>query len=181
MNLVFIYGPPATGKYTVGKELAKLTGYKLFHNHVTVDMVLSVFDRDSKEYQILVDKCRLEMFEKAAKYGISLIFTFVYAERTGDPFIKETLRIVKRYNGKVLFVRLRTSRKEIYKRLKGDSRKKFTKMRTKKEFDSLIDEHALFSKVPFVRSLDINNTNLPPIKAADKIVKHYKLERGSKK
>ena len=34
MKLVFIYGPPAVGKLTVAKELAALTGFKVFHNQV---------------------------------------------------------------------------------------------------------------------------------------------------
>lgn len=48
MRLVLIYGPPAAGKLTVAKGLAHLTGYKFFHNHLTVDVVLSVFERASK-------------------------------------------------------------------------------------------------------------------------------------
>ncbi len=36
MRLVFIYGPPGVGKLTVARELAALTGFKLFHNHLTV-------------------------------------------------------------------------------------------------------------------------------------------------
>lgn len=40
MKLVFIYGMPAAGKLTVAKELAGLSGYKLFHNHQVVDLLL---------------------------------------------------------------------------------------------------------------------------------------------
>jgi len=35
MKLVFIYGPPAVGKLTVANALAKVTGFKVFHNHLT--------------------------------------------------------------------------------------------------------------------------------------------------
>ncbi len=35
MQLVFLYGPPGVGKLTVGNALSALTGYKLFHNHLT--------------------------------------------------------------------------------------------------------------------------------------------------
>jgi len=42
MKLVFIYGPPASGKLTVARELATLTGYRLFHNHLIVDAVAAV-------------------------------------------------------------------------------------------------------------------------------------------
>ena len=34
-NLVQIIGPQAVGKMTVGQELSKITGYKLFYNHMT--------------------------------------------------------------------------------------------------------------------------------------------------
>ena len=50
MNLVFIYGPPGVGKLTVAKELAGLTGYKLFHNHLSIDWVLPVFDFGSDPF-----------------------------------------------------------------------------------------------------------------------------------
>ena len=43
MRLIFVYGMPASGKLTVARELAELTGYKLFHNHLVVDLLLSVF------------------------------------------------------------------------------------------------------------------------------------------
>lgn len=44
MELVVIYGAPGVGKLTVARELARKTGYKLFHNHLTVDLVKSLFD-----------------------------------------------------------------------------------------------------------------------------------------
>ncbi|MEO6875756.1 MAG: shikimate kinase, partial [Opitutaceae bacterium] len=36
--LVFIVGAPAVGKMTVGDALAKRTGLRLFHNHLTIDL-----------------------------------------------------------------------------------------------------------------------------------------------
>lgn len=39
MKLVIIFGPQAVGKMTVGQELEKLTGLKLFHNHMTIELV----------------------------------------------------------------------------------------------------------------------------------------------
>lgn len=44
MELIFIYGPAVVGKLTIGRELAKLTGFRLFHNHLTVDAIMAVFD-----------------------------------------------------------------------------------------------------------------------------------------
>ncbi len=42
-NLIFIFGPPAVGKMTVGQELAKITDYKLFYNHMTIDLITPFF------------------------------------------------------------------------------------------------------------------------------------------
>jgi len=37
LNLVFLHGPAASGKLTVGREISRLTSYRLFHNHLVVD------------------------------------------------------------------------------------------------------------------------------------------------
>lgn len=66
MTLVILYGPPAVGKLTVGIELAKLTGYKLFHNHLTTDTVRSLFPRGTVGDE-LIQRFRLELLETAAQ------------------------------------------------------------------------------------------------------------------
>jgi shikimate kinase len=43
MKLVILFGPPAVGKMTVGQQLANLTGFKLFHNHMTIELALNFF------------------------------------------------------------------------------------------------------------------------------------------
>lgn len=53
-TLVFIVGPPAVGKMTVGHELAKRTGLKLFHNHHTIDLALRFFPFGTPPFQRLV-------------------------------------------------------------------------------------------------------------------------------
>lgn len=97
MKLIIIYGPPAVGKLTVDRELAKVTGYKLFHNHLTVDLAYSLFPSGTKAYSDFVEKIRLEAFEAAAKNKIKgIIFTSVYRLETlngkgDDLFIKKSL------------------------------------------------------------------------------------------
>ena len=43
MKLIFLIGNGAVGKMTVGQELMKLTGLRLFHNHMTIEPVIEVF------------------------------------------------------------------------------------------------------------------------------------------
>ena len=40
MDIVLLFGPQAVGKMTVGEELEKKTGLPLFHNHMTIDLVV---------------------------------------------------------------------------------------------------------------------------------------------
>jgi hypothetical protein len=52
--LVFIVGPPAVGKMTVGYALAARTGLRLFHNHHTIDLVLRFFPYGTPAFGRLV-------------------------------------------------------------------------------------------------------------------------------
>jgi len=54
MTLVVIFGPPAVGKMTVGMEIERRTGLRLFHNHMTVDPVLQFFPYGSPSFIKLV-------------------------------------------------------------------------------------------------------------------------------
>ena len=65
MKLVFLYGPPAVGKFTVAKELAALTGFKLFHNHLTVDVATSIF-----EHGVVLDALLVATLRQPVLYAI---------------------------------------------------------------------------------------------------------------
>ena len=77
MKLVFILGDAAVGKMTVGQELMKLTGLRLFHNHMTIEPVLEIFGRfDGKTIQELRDVI-FRNFAASDQYG--MIFTVMMA------------------------------------------------------------------------------------------------------
>ena len=175
MALIFIYGPPATGKLTVAKELAKLTKYRIFHNHMTVDLVRSIFDMHSKAFVRLIDLYRLEMFEEAAREHLGLIFTFVYAKPDDDYFIKETIQRVQKHGEKVCFVQLYCQEEALSRRVKHPSRGEFDKIRSKAKLYRMLKKYELFLKVPYKRSLSIDNTNISPRKVAQRIKSYYKL------
>lgn len=70
----------AVGKMTVGQELAKITDLKLFHNHMTIELVSNFFSYGSSEGKRLVHLFRKEIFEAVAKSDLEgMIFTYVWA------------------------------------------------------------------------------------------------------
>jgi tRNA uridine 5-carbamoylmethylation protein Kti12 len=176
MNLVYLYGPPAVGKLTVAKKLSKLTGYKIFHNHMTIDHAELIFEWGTKEFNELVGKYRKYTIEVASKSKLKgMIITFVYAHPEDDKYIKELIKIVENNNGKFLPVQLYCNKDILYKRLKGVSRKEYGKIKYKKKLDKVLKKYQLFNPMPFIKGLSIDNTKLSPSKAAQLIVKHYKL------
>jgi tRNA uridine 5-carbamoylmethylation protein Kti12 len=175
VQLVFIYGPPAVGKLTVAAELAKLTRFKLFDNHVSIDFVKSVFEYGTRRYWKLTDKVRLLMFEEAAKHGINTIFTFAYDKATDDLFVKKTIQTISKERGRVCFVRLLCDEEELARRVNSKRRRKAGKISTKKLLASVLKRHGLAHEVPFQISLSIDTTRIPAKKSAEMIARHYKL------
>ena len=109
MHFVCVFGPPAVGKMTVGHALAELTGFKLFHNHMSVEPILEVFDFGSPPFARLVTEIRRRVVEEAVGCGLSgLIFTYVWAlDDAGDARqVSGLVEIVERGGGTVRFVEL---------------------------------------------------------------------------
>ena len=93
MNLIFLYGPPASGKLTIAEELSSKTGYKLFHNHLTQDLAGEIYPDFGPQRFGLAARIRLDVFEYAAKSGTDLIFTFVYSGDEDDKqFVADAIK-----------------------------------------------------------------------------------------
>ena len=76
-HLIFLYGPPAVGKLTVARELERRIGYRVMHNHVTVDPVLEVLEFGTDGFDRVVENFRRDLIVAAAQEGIDLIYTIV--------------------------------------------------------------------------------------------------------
>lgn len=73
--LVFIFGPAAVGKMTVGQELRKLTGYRLLYNHLVVDLVTEFFEFGTTGFHRLARPFTRQIIEACADQAIGLIVT----------------------------------------------------------------------------------------------------------
>lgn len=138
MRFLWIYGLPASGKHTIAQHLATLTGYKLFHNHLAVDLLLSVFDFGSEPFVELREQIWLSVFEQASASDLpGLIFTFA-PERTVRPsFIPTGLDLLARNGAGVDFIELQCPLPELKHRLDNSSRQNFKKLTSVTLFDQL--------------------------------------------
>ena len=185
MDFVIIFGPQAVGKMTVGEELAKKTRLKLFHNHMTIDLLLTLFNYgDAKE---LINKFRDDIFKKMASLPNErgMIFTYVWAFELESEknYIEYISNIFKDHN--VYYVELNADLDTRLARNTTDNRlsKKWTKRDVKASEERLrdtMDKHRVTSypnEVKYDQYIRIDNTNLQAEETAEKIVAHFNLER----
>lgn len=182
MNLVFIYGPPAVGKLTVAEELAKLTGYKLFHNHLTQDLAGEIFPDFGLPRFDLVYDLRLDVFRHAAKGNINLIFTCARDNDERDKqFIKDTIDAIFGNNGKICFVQLTAPREVLMERVIDDSRKRFHKISDKNKLSDSLDTHDLEARVDFDEVLVVDTSKQSAAASARQIAEYFKIHYYSKR
>jgi broad-specificity NMP kinase len=173
MQLIFIYGDPGTGKLTVARALQKLTGLKLFHNHLTVDLASSLFGYDNSDYFDYVRSLRLEAFERAAKAKISLIFTFWYSS-ISQSGVEKYKHVIESNGGQVLFVRLHCRPEILEERVVNPSRQNW-------KIASVADLRAALENTGDVipgTHLEIENSELSPEIVAEMIAQKLELQRS---
>lgn len=176
MKLIFLYGPPAAGKLTVANELSALTGFKVFHNHVSFDLAAAFFELWTRGFVRVVDGVRMLLFEVAAGEGVDgLIFTFVYASPGDDRFVESVIEVVEGKLGEVCFVRLTCEKAVLEERVVSPERRKFGKIAAVEQLRKLMERRELFSPIPFRESLTIDSSLMTPAEAAAKIAAHYSL------
>ncbi|BAC12221.1 hypothetical conserved protein [Oceanobacillus iheyensis HTE831] len=186
MKLVIIFGPQAVGKMTVGQELAKITDLKLFHNHMTIDLVGNFFDYGTKEGKRLVNLFRQEIFEEVSKsnlYGI--IFTFVWAFDMQEDWnnVKRLSGLFESRGATTYYVELEASIDERLDRNKSENRLKHKPSKrniewSENELKRSLEKHRLNSidgEITYPNYVRIDNTSLEANEVAVLIKKKFNL------
>jgi hypothetical protein len=189
-HLVFIVGPPAVGKMAVGMELERLTGMPLFHNHLTIDLVLRFFPFSSAPFRRLVGEFRTRICEEVADSELpGLIFTYVWAfDLPADrEFVDHLAGIFQSRGAGVCYVELeapleeRLRRNETELRL-AEKRPKRDLERSRRNLLELEEGYRMNSaplEFPYPdRYLRIDNTEIPPAEVARRIAEAFDLPRA---
>ena len=177
MKLIFLHGLPGVGKLTVASELSRLTGFKLFHNHLTVDLVGSLFEFGSEPFVELREKIWLATFSEAAAAKLDgLIFTFAFDRTVRGDFIEKTRSVVESGGGEVLFVELTCAPAELEKRIEDPSRRTYGKLSSVSFFRELKEDGAFVDPGIPAERLVLDTTDTPAPDAARFIVGKLGLE-----
>lgn len=180
MKLVFIYGPPAAGKLTVGRELARTTGYRLFHNHLTVDVARVLFPGHHEPhppalYSALLKRLRLDVLEIAAHAGANTIFTLAYSGTVDDPFVAQIVEKVETHGGAVKFVQLVAPDETLLRRVSNGSRTQLGKIADPTALRQVLATRTMHEQVKYPGVLRLDTTQLTPQAAAKQIIAHFTL------
>ena len=176
MRLVFIYGPPASGKLTVARRLGELTDFPVLHNHLVVDMLLAVFDFGSSPFVQMREAVWLNVMERAAQEPLPGLITTFTPENTVRPdFVDAVVATIQSAGGEVLFVPLTCPDEELERRMENQSRAEFAKLRSLSLYRRLRDEGAFdFPSLP-ESGLTIDTSRKNPDESAHLIIEHFRL------
>jgi hypothetical protein len=176
MKLIFIYGLPATGKLTVAQELVAVTGYKLFHNHLVVDTLLTVFPFGSPQFVALREEIWLSVFDQACRAALpGLIFTFAPEATVRPTFIANTQSTVAAAGGEVDFIELTCPLPELKRRMGGLSRLQYKKLTSVPLFEQLHEEGSFEASYMPAPRLSIDTGDNQPARAALQIARALNL------
>jgi hypothetical protein len=172
--VVFIHGPAAAGKHTIGSLVSDQLGLPLFHNHLTVDLVKTFFEFGTPDFIELRADIWKSSFRAAADAGRSFVFTFNPEATVAPSLMDELSDIVTNAGGQIHYVELHCSDSEIERRIGNPSRQQFGKL-TDPEVYRDIKSQGGFKFPTFPKPLvSIDTETVTPDEGAHLIVRSLK-------
>lgn len=171
---------------TVGQELEKITGLKLFHNHMSIEMVAPFFSYGTEPGKRLVMLFRRAIFEEVANSELEgLIFTYLWSfdSQADWDYVESVCQIFEAKGGEVYFVELeaeleiRLERNISPHRLKHKPTKRNiefseTDLKSKMARNRLNSYNGEIKRENYIR---INNSTLSPEHVAGLIKQRFEL------
>ena len=182
MKLIFLIGSGAVGKMTVGQELMKQTGLRLFHNHMMIEPVIEIFGRyDGPTVNALRDVI-FRNFASSDAYGMIFTFMWAFDLQQDWSYVEHVKSIFAPYGTEFYCAELIAPKEVRLQRNATENRLRNKASKRDLAFSSAMIEqeegYRLVSnpgEVPFEHYLRIDNTDLTPEAAARLIRERFGL------
>ena len=175
MNLIYLHGPPASGKLTVGRALAKLIDARLSDNHASIDFAKTLFDFGTPDFWRLVQAVRVTALRHAAEAQVpNLIYTCVYSEPEDRPCFDAFCEIVEDNGGVMMPVFLQCAPSELAARVANQDRVDRGKLSSADGLETFLNQWNV-APVPHVNCLTLDTSSAKPRETARIIGRHFGL------
>jgi len=182
-TIIYLLGHEGVGKYTIAKEITKLTGAKLVDNHAINNPIFSVIHSDGKNdlpeaVWYRVRQVRAAVFETIATLSppeYSFVFTNALKEgRAKDKVVfNQIVEIARVRSSQLAIIRLSCSTEEITKRIVNNDRRERHKS-TDSQAAKLRNESQKVFEPEQANVLNLDVTELSARAAAETIINYVK-------
>lgn len=140
MKLIFLHGPPASGKYTIARGLQESWGVLNFHNHLTLDVAKALFEFGTPPFWDLTHRLRrVALAARAPDPDATVVFTNCYSSPHDDPTVAALEEVVVDHGGEFCPVYLRCGVEELRRRVVDASRASMRKLHTVEGLDDFLE------------------------------------------
>ena len=176
-TLVFLYGPPAVGKTTVGRMVAEQMNYRFFFNHLTVPAARAIFPDASllhydPRHRSLLHQLRKDALAAAAQANFDTVFTMAYSGEIDDAMVAEIVHEFTKRGGRVCFVELHAPEDVLMQRVEDPSREALHlgKMTSREHLRKALEMRDMMASVSYPDILKIDTSVLSPERSAQAII-----------
>jgi hypothetical protein len=185
MKVVFIIGNAAVGKMTVGQELMKITGLRLFHNHMMIEPVLEIFGTFNGKAINRLREVVFEEFASSDHAGIIVTYMWAFDMQSDWDYIEHVKNVFRQRNSTVEFYHVElVASKEIRMQRNITENRLLHKASKRSIEDScqrlLRDDRrhrceSMDGEIPFENYLKIDNSAVDAEAVARQIQEYFKL------
>jgi tRNA uridine 5-carbamoylmethylation protein Kti12 len=182
MKLVLFVGDSAVGKMTVGQELMKITHLRLFHNHMTIEPVLEIFNNFNVDVILKLRYLIFEEFAKTSNEGMIYTCMWDYDSQEDWDIMNKILGIFAQVNAEIYCVELtaplevRLQRNVTENRLKHKASKQDIAASNKRLIDYATRRFiSRDGEVPIENFIRIDNSDLEASAVAQMIKEKFDL------
>ncbi len=171
MKLILLHGPPAVGKYTTAKSLSSIIPAKILHNHLIVDLSLSIYDSFGEDdFFDFNTELRLMAINKALDLNCTyLVMTYCYSYPHDNSYLEKILVFCDKNSIDLRPVHISCDVDILFERVQNETRVKTNKVSEIKVLSDLLETRC-YTAINHKNTISFNNSNISVENIAKEIV-----------